>query len=84
MGVNYSTKVERKMKYKHGINHREISFSSKRTTKLKLSRSKHRSNTVKVWLTILVIIRLALEVAVGLIGSGKCRKMRLLPELVLR
>ena len=81
--MQISTENERKIKYKHSKNYREISILSRRVTIFKMSRPKFRAKTMKVWLVVLVIIRLALEVAVELIGSGKCRMMRLLPEPVL-
>ena len=81
--MEISTENERKIKYKHSNNYREISILSRRSTTFKMSRPKIRAKTTKVWLVILVIIRLALEVAVELIGSGKCRIRRLLPEPVL-
>lgn len=81
MSILYSTKFGRKVKYKRGINHREISFSSKRTTKFRVSRS-NRPSTGRIWQVILMIMRLAMEVAIKLIGSGKYRKIRFLPESV--
>jgi hypothetical protein len=81
--LKYSAEKERSVKYKRGKNHCEISISSRKITKFTMSRSKYRPSTSRIWRTILVIVRIALEVATRLVGSGKRRKLRLLPEPII-
>lgn len=86
MIFSYHSKTKRTVGYKRKKNFREWTYSSRREIKMNTTNAGDRKRGVKILATvatILTIVKLVLELATGLVGSGKRRNMRLLPEFNL-
>jgi hypothetical protein len=80
MSISYDSKNKRTIRYKSSKDYKEFSLSSQSTRRVRVTTPKNRPRQSRIWGIVLTIIRLGLEVATKLIGSGKCRSSRLLPE----
>ncbi len=80
MSFSYSSNNKRTIRYKRGKNYKEFSLSHQRTLRVRKTTSRNRPRQSRIWGIVLAIIKLGLEVAAKLIGSGKGRVKRLLPE----
>lgn len=82
MSISYDSNNKRTIRYKRSKDYKELSLSSQSTRRVRVTTPKNRSRQSRIWGIVLTIIKLGLEVAVKLIGSGECRILRLLPERV--
>jgi hypothetical protein len=84
MIFSYHSKTKRAVGYKRKRNFREWTYSSRREIKVSSTKTGNRKRggqILAIILTVLTIVKLALELATELMGSGKRRRVRPLPEL---
>jgi len=81
MNFSYRNKNKRTVGYKRKRNYLEWTYSSHREVRVSSTSSRNRKSSSKIWGLILTTIKLGIELAALLIGSGKGR-VRLLPELI--
>lgn len=78
---NSYTQNKGTIRYNRSKDYKEFSLSFRRTRRVRKTTSRNRPRQSRIWGIVLTIIKLGLEVAAKLIGSGKSRIKRPLPEL---